>query len=155
MLRLQKMVSGRVQHKETEKIFFGLVAAGAHPELIKAVRALMDFAYLASLPSHTTTTLLALRRRPLTTSTPTRIYSSNSVDARSTLISPDSIHWSITSRPFAFSGVPMNLTLANLRSASTSTKPKILIGQQPKRLPRTDDALASTAGVCCSVQRLR
>ncbi|KAJ7508227.1 hypothetical protein B0H11DRAFT_1704649, partial [Mycena galericulata] len=49
------------EHKEMEKVFLGLVAAGAHPELIKAVRAIMDFACLASLQSHTSTTLLALR----------------------------------------------------------------------------------------------
>ncbi|KAF8204494.1 hypothetical protein K438DRAFT_1757693 [Mycena galopus ATCC 62051] len=49
------------EHKEMEKVFLGLVAAGAHPELVKAVRALMDFAYLASLQSHTSSTLLALR----------------------------------------------------------------------------------------------
>ncbi|KAJ6592687.1 hypothetical protein B0H19DRAFT_1204841 [Mycena capillaripes] len=49
------------EHKEMEKVFLGLVAAGAHPELVQAVRALMDFACLASLQSHTSTTLLALR----------------------------------------------------------------------------------------------
>ncbi|KAJ7219897.1 hypothetical protein B0H12DRAFT_1078497 [Mycena haematopus] len=49
------------EHKEMEKVFLALVAASAHPELVQAVRALMDFAYLASLQSHTTTTLLALR----------------------------------------------------------------------------------------------
>ncbi|KAJ7799073.1 hypothetical protein B0H14DRAFT_3886214 [Mycena olivaceomarginata] len=49
------------EHKEMEKVFLGLVVAGAHPELVHAVRALMDFASLASLQSHTTTTLLALR----------------------------------------------------------------------------------------------
>ncbi|KAJ7813113.1 hypothetical protein B0H14DRAFT_3090373 [Mycena olivaceomarginata] len=49
------------EHKEMEKVFLGLVAAGAHPELVHAVRALMDFASLASLQSHTTTTLLTLR----------------------------------------------------------------------------------------------
>ncbi|KAJ7690245.1 hypothetical protein B0H17DRAFT_1201811 [Mycena rosella] len=48
------------EHKEMEKVFLGLVAAGAHPELIKAVRAVMDFARLASLQSHTSLTLLAL-----------------------------------------------------------------------------------------------
>ncbi|KAJ7914802.1 hypothetical protein B0H13DRAFT_1451051, partial [Mycena leptocephala] len=40
------------EHKEMEKVFLGLVAAGAHPELIQVVRALMDFACLASLQSH-------------------------------------------------------------------------------------------------------
>ncbi|KAJ7716992.1 hypothetical protein B0H16DRAFT_1898115 [Mycena metata] len=49
------------EHKEMEKVFLGLAAAGADAEMVQAVRALMDFAYLASLQSHTTTTLLALR----------------------------------------------------------------------------------------------
>ncbi|KAJ7160307.1 hypothetical protein C8R46DRAFT_830620, partial [Mycena filopes] len=48
------------EHKEMEKVFLSLVAAGADPELVKAVRALMDFAYLDSLQSHTSTTLAAL-----------------------------------------------------------------------------------------------
>ncbi|KAF7334175.1 hypothetical protein MVEN_02323700 [Mycena venus] len=48
------------ERKEMEMVFLGLVAAGAHPELIQAVRALMDFASLASLQSHTLTTLLAI-----------------------------------------------------------------------------------------------
>ncbi|KAJ7651802.1 hypothetical protein B0H17DRAFT_1215187 [Mycena rosella] len=51
------------ENKEMEKVFLGFVAAGAHPELIKAVRAVMDFARLASLQSHTSLTLLALRRK--------------------------------------------------------------------------------------------
>ncbi|KAJ7723149.1 hypothetical protein B0H16DRAFT_1431101 [Mycena metata] len=50
------------EHKEMEKVFLGLVAAGADPEMVAAVRALMDFAYLDSLQSHTSTTLLALRK---------------------------------------------------------------------------------------------
>ncbi|KAK6988497.1 hypothetical protein R3P38DRAFT_3332030 [Favolaschia claudopus] len=49
------------EHKEMEKVFLGLVAAGAHPELVKAVRALMDFACLAPLQSHTSVTRAALR----------------------------------------------------------------------------------------------
>ncbi|KAJ7817000.1 hypothetical protein B0H13DRAFT_2242347 [Mycena leptocephala] len=49
------------EHKEMEKVFLGLVAAGAQPELIQAVRTLMDFDCLASLQSHTSMTLLALR----------------------------------------------------------------------------------------------
>ncbi|KAJ7801548.1 hypothetical protein B0H14DRAFT_3092408 [Mycena olivaceomarginata] len=48
------------EHKEMKKVFLGLVAAGTHPELVHAVHTLMDFASLASLQSHTTTTLLAL-----------------------------------------------------------------------------------------------
>ncbi|KAJ7160367.1 hypothetical protein C8R46DRAFT_1286061 [Mycena filopes] len=49
------------EHKEMEKVFLGLVAAGAQPEMVQAVRALIDFAYLDSLQSHTSTTLTALR----------------------------------------------------------------------------------------------
>ncbi|KAJ6572677.1 hypothetical protein B0H10DRAFT_2444294 [Mycena sp. CBHHK59/15] len=49
------------EHKEMEKVFLGLVAANAHVEMVKAVRALMDFAYFASLQSHTSKTLLGLR----------------------------------------------------------------------------------------------
>ncbi|KAJ7850914.1 hypothetical protein B0H14DRAFT_2256434, partial [Mycena olivaceomarginata] len=40
------------EHKEMEKICLGRVSAGAHPEMIKAVRGLIDFAYFASLQSH-------------------------------------------------------------------------------------------------------
>ncbi|KAJ6465324.1 hypothetical protein C8R45DRAFT_799465, partial [Mycena sanguinolenta] len=49
------------EHKEMEKVFLGLIAAGAHPEMVKAVRGLIDFAYFASLQSHTSDTLLGLR----------------------------------------------------------------------------------------------
>ncbi|KAJ7147090.1 hypothetical protein C8R43DRAFT_1196388 [Mycena crocata] len=49
------------EHKEMEKVFLGLVAAGAHPQMVTAVRGLMDFAYFASLQSHTSLTLLAMR----------------------------------------------------------------------------------------------
>ncbi|KAJ7160815.1 hypothetical protein C8R46DRAFT_1000716 [Mycena filopes] len=49
------------EHKEMEKVFLGLVVAGAKPEMVKAVRGLIDFAYFASLQSHTTQTLLAMR----------------------------------------------------------------------------------------------
>ncbi|KAJ7017848.1 hypothetical protein C8F04DRAFT_978411 [Mycena alexandri] len=49
------------EHKEMEKVFLGLVAAGAEPEMVKAVRGLIDFAYFASLQSHTSQTLLAMR----------------------------------------------------------------------------------------------
>jgi hypothetical protein len=44
-----------------EKVFLGLIAAGAHPEMVKAARGLIDFAYFASLQSHTSETLLGLR----------------------------------------------------------------------------------------------
>ncbi|KAJ7833732.1 hypothetical protein B0H14DRAFT_3087679 [Mycena olivaceomarginata] len=49
------------EHKEMEKVFLGLIAAGAHPEMVKAVRRLIDFAYFASLQSHTSATLMGLR----------------------------------------------------------------------------------------------
>ncbi|KAJ6606839.1 hypothetical protein B0H10DRAFT_2166969 [Mycena sp. CBHHK59/15] len=49
------------EHKEMEKVFLGLISAGAHPEMVKAVRGLIDFAYFASLQSHTSKTLLGLR----------------------------------------------------------------------------------------------
>ncbi|KAJ7429562.1 hypothetical protein B0H11DRAFT_1944597 [Mycena galericulata] len=49
------------EHKEMEKVFLGLVAAGAHPQMVKAVRGLIDFAYFASLQSHTSKTLLGMR----------------------------------------------------------------------------------------------
>ncbi|KAJ6496933.1 hypothetical protein DFH09DRAFT_945689 [Mycena vulgaris] len=43
-----------------EKVFLGLVAADADDKVVRAVRALIDFAYLASLQSHTSITLLRL-----------------------------------------------------------------------------------------------
>ncbi|KAJ7106620.1 hypothetical protein C8R44DRAFT_834329 [Mycena epipterygia] len=49
------------EHKEMEKVFLGLIAAGADTEMVKAVRGVIDFAYFASLQSHTSKTLLALR----------------------------------------------------------------------------------------------
>ncbi|KAJ6457475.1 hypothetical protein C8R47DRAFT_1328444 [Mycena vitilis] len=49
------------EHKEMEKVFLGLIAAGADKEMVKAVRGLIDFAYFASLQSHTSDTLLGLR----------------------------------------------------------------------------------------------
>ncbi|KAJ7666586.1 hypothetical protein DFH06DRAFT_1126680 [Mycena polygramma] len=49
------------EHKEMEKVFLGLIAAGAHPQMVTAVRGLIDFAYFASLQSHTSKTLLAMR----------------------------------------------------------------------------------------------
>ena len=54
------------EHKEMEKVFLGIQVAsmgGASDErVIIAVRALIDFAYYASLQSHTTHTLAGLRR---------------------------------------------------------------------------------------------
>ncbi|KAF8179500.1 hypothetical protein K438DRAFT_1768866 [Mycena galopus ATCC 62051] len=49
------------EHKEMEKVFLGLVASGTNDEVVQAVAALMDFASLASLQSHTSTSLLLLR----------------------------------------------------------------------------------------------
>ncbi|KAJ7766420.1 hypothetical protein DFH07DRAFT_867038 [Mycena maculata] len=48
------------EHKEMEKVFLGLVAAGADPQMVKAVRGLIDFSYFSSLQSHTSVTLLAM-----------------------------------------------------------------------------------------------
>ncbi|KAF8870609.1 hypothetical protein BD779DRAFT_1614047 [Infundibulicybe gibba] len=49
------------EHKEMEKVFLGLVATDAHVEIVKAIRSLIDFIYYASLQSHSSQTLLALR----------------------------------------------------------------------------------------------
>ncbi|KAJ6617710.1 hypothetical protein B0H10DRAFT_1797026 [Mycena sp. CBHHK59/15] len=49
------------EHKEMEKVFLGVVTAGAHPQMVTAVRSLIDFAYFASLQSHTSDTLLGMR----------------------------------------------------------------------------------------------
>ncbi|KAF7378421.1 hypothetical protein MSAN_00268700 [Mycena sanguinolenta] len=49
------------EHKEMEKVFLGLIAAGAHPQMVEAVRGLIDFAYFASLQSHTSVTLDGMR----------------------------------------------------------------------------------------------
>ncbi|KAJ6619442.1 hypothetical protein B0H10DRAFT_2163885 [Mycena sp. CBHHK59/15] len=48
------------EHKEMEKVFLGLIAAGAHLQMVKAVRGLMDFAYFVSLQSHTSITLTSM-----------------------------------------------------------------------------------------------
>ncbi|KAJ6608096.1 hypothetical protein B0H10DRAFT_2227125 [Mycena sp. CBHHK59/15] len=48
------------EHKEMEKVFLGIVTAGAHPQMVTAVRSLIDFAYFASLQSHTSDTLLGM-----------------------------------------------------------------------------------------------
>ncbi|KAJ6621558.1 hypothetical protein B0H10DRAFT_1945364 [Mycena sp. CBHHK59/15] len=48
------------EHKEMEKVFLGLIAAGTIPRMVKAVRGLIDFAYFASLQSHTSNTLLSM-----------------------------------------------------------------------------------------------
>jgi len=49
------------EHKEMEKVFLALVASHRDERFVTAVRSAMDFIYLASLQSHTTQTLLALR----------------------------------------------------------------------------------------------
>ncbi|KAJ6619322.1 hypothetical protein B0H10DRAFT_1946806 [Mycena sp. CBHHK59/15] len=50
------------EHKKMEKVFLGLVATGAHHELVKAVRAVMDFACLVSLQYHTLITFHAHKK---------------------------------------------------------------------------------------------
>ncbi|KAJ3487506.1 hypothetical protein NLI96_g3483 [Meripilus lineatus] len=50
------------EHKEMEKVFLALIAGAADDSVIKAARALIDFIHLASLQSHTSDTLDALRR---------------------------------------------------------------------------------------------
>lgn len=50
------------EHKEMEKIFVALVAGGVPDEVLQAVRALLDFIYLASLHSHTSRSLAALQQ---------------------------------------------------------------------------------------------
>ncbi|PSR97599.1 hypothetical protein PHLCEN_2v4306, partial [Hermanssonia centrifuga] len=50
------------EHKEMEKVFLGLVAGGVEDEVVLAVRALMDFLYLASLQAHTSVTLASLQQ---------------------------------------------------------------------------------------------
>jgi hypothetical protein len=51
------------EHKEMEKVFLALVASGkVDDRVVKAVRALTDFIHYASLQSHTSHTLLALRK---------------------------------------------------------------------------------------------
>lgn len=50
------------EHKEMEKVFVGILASsGVDQRIVKAVRAILDFIYYASLHTHTTTTLNALR----------------------------------------------------------------------------------------------
>lgn len=48
------------EHKEMEKVFVGLMAAGADERVVQAVRALLDFIYLASLQRHTSSSLTAM-----------------------------------------------------------------------------------------------
>lgn len=49
------------EHKEMEKVFLGLVAGDSDERVVKSVRGVIDFVYYASLQSHTSHTLLALR----------------------------------------------------------------------------------------------
>ncbi|KAJ6608811.1 hypothetical protein B0H10DRAFT_2226532 [Mycena sp. CBHHK59/15] len=48
------------EYKEMEKVFGGLMAGHADPAVIETATAVVDFIYLASLESHTTTSLAAL-----------------------------------------------------------------------------------------------
>lgn len=48
------------EHKEMERVFLGLLMGRVSSEVIRAVRAILDFIYLASLHSHTTRTLSLL-----------------------------------------------------------------------------------------------
>ncbi|KAH9916939.1 hypothetical protein B0H21DRAFT_816102 [Amylocystis lapponica] len=50
------------EHKEMEKVFLGLVMGRVDDQVIRTIRAVIDFIYLASLQSHTTQTLAALRQ---------------------------------------------------------------------------------------------
>lgn len=50
------------EHKEMEKVFLGLVMGAVDQQIICAVRAVIDFIYLASLQSHTSHTLSLLRQ---------------------------------------------------------------------------------------------
>lgn len=49
------------EHKEMEKVFVALMAANADARVVQAVRALLDFIYIASLHRQTTATLTALQ----------------------------------------------------------------------------------------------
>lgn len=49
------------EHKEMEKVFLALAAGGVDDKVLLAVRALIEFIYLASLHSHTSATLTALQ----------------------------------------------------------------------------------------------
>ncbi|KAJ7443567.1 hypothetical protein FB451DRAFT_1437382 [Mycena latifolia] len=48
------------EYKEMEKVFGGLMAGHANPAVIKTATAVVDFIYLASLESHTTSSLATL-----------------------------------------------------------------------------------------------
>ncbi|KAG6848387.1 hypothetical protein H0H93_000646 [Arthromyces matolae] len=50
------------EHKEMERVFLALVAKGVDERVVRAVRGIIDFAYFASLQSHTSDSLLGLRR---------------------------------------------------------------------------------------------
>ncbi|TFY58888.1 hypothetical protein EVJ58_g6136 [Rhodofomes roseus] len=50
------------EHKEMEKVFLGLLIGRADAQVIRAVRAVLDFINLAALHSHTTETLTLLRQ---------------------------------------------------------------------------------------------
>ncbi|KAJ6549167.1 hypothetical protein B0H10DRAFT_2381712, partial [Mycena sp. CBHHK59/15] len=48
------------EYKEMEKVFAGLMAGHTNPAVIKTATAVIDFIHLASLESHTTTSLATL-----------------------------------------------------------------------------------------------
>ncbi len=48
------------EHKAMEQVFIGLLAEAVDSQVLMAVRAAIDFIYLASLHSHTSKTLAAL-----------------------------------------------------------------------------------------------
>ena len=48
------------EHKEMERVFVGLIASEAPARVVEAVRALLDFIYLASLHRHTSDSLRAM-----------------------------------------------------------------------------------------------
>lgn len=50
------------EHKEMEKVFVGLVAANADERVVRAVRALLDFIFLASLQRQTSVSLKAMEK---------------------------------------------------------------------------------------------
>ncbi|KAE9385288.1 hypothetical protein BT96DRAFT_960766 [Gymnopus androsaceus JB14] len=49
------------EHKAMEKVFLPLIVGAVQDDVVRAVHAILDFIYYASLQSHTTSTLAALR----------------------------------------------------------------------------------------------
>ena len=50
------------EHKEMERVFVGLVASDAPAQVVEAVRALLDFIYLASPHRHTPDSLSTMEK---------------------------------------------------------------------------------------------